>query len=775
MGRPRSGASILARASFSRRSGAPAYPGRFAVHRHALPDHASRGCRHYSQISARNDKGTPQTLPTRQEIIDSIAHHRTPSPYPPRPFDHGKATHNYPEATQLRIKALDSLISEIAQAANKRPVRSEYAGSLLTAFNALAGAGKIFVCTGANTADGKVDTDGPIGAAVLANALYQAGKVAIVVADQTNCNLVQDLIQRLDPDCGRHLRYIPVSGVNGILVESLCRLIEKHGPDAVMHVGVPGRTRDGLYLDAHGSYIGEYNVALDQLLDLANALGHATVAIGTGPHQAGLGNTSNGSVESARTTLHAQHQVLAGSVTIGAVALAEMLSAAYGNTQACTPELLKAMLKLARECRNKPDYAAHLVREGSAGHTNKAARLVPDAQSLQEEASDKSLRYASLAGLMQIHERIHAAALAWPQEIEEARLYGRTCRFVAVVDSSEGGRIAAGPFRNFVRARSPLDLRILCVSDDANAPYGTKADEARHDMVYRMLRYTARQGTEVIVMMCNTACLEDLRSIKKRIEQEARDEERSLTVHIIDLIDTTAMAIVARGGARPVLLSTEATAIKGRYPEKIDDYSQGQSEQPDVLVIAAGNKNDPELKELDWATLINKGYHRMRQNPRIMALLRTEIRRYVDRIPLDSTSVWLCCTHFPAVQDLIEKILAERLTAFGYSHRIPVHNPVADQADALIAWSKEFPPSCRNEFARQPLFTVQSTAPVIDIVEGVSAIFPPETVITRVNFDARKPHGTRRSKARGDPDMSLHAVTASELGKDRGDHAGPAS
>ena len=74
-----------------------------------------------------------------------------------------------------------------------------------------------------------------------------------------------------------------------------------------------------------------------------------------------------------------------------------------------------------------------------------------------------------------------------------------------------------------------------------------------------------------------------------------------------------------------------------------------------MLVIAAGNKNDPRLKDLDWATLINKGYHRMKQNPRIMALLRTEIRRYVERIPLDSTSVWLCCTHFPAVQDLIGK------------------------------------------------------------------------------------------------------------------------
>lgn len=774
VGRPRSGPSVFAGTSFRKRSGAPTYPGRFAVHRNMQPGRVSWGCRHYSQISARNDAATPQTLPTRQQIIDSIAHHRAPSPYPPLPVDHSKAAQGYHEATQIRVKALDSLISEIVQVADKRPVRAEHAGSLLTAFNALAAAEKVFVCTGANTADGKVETDGAIGAAILANALYQAGKVAIVVGDRTNCNLVQQLVSILDPNCGRHLRYMPISGVNGVLVEALCKLIEKHEPDAVMHVGVPGRTRDGFYLDAHGSYIAEYNVALDQLLDLANALGRATIAIGTGPHQAGLGNASNGSVESVRTTLHAQHQILAGSVTMGALALAEMLSAAYVDTQACTPELLKAILKLARKCRDKPDYAARLVREGSAGQTMRTARRGQNAAPLEEKESDKSFRYASLIGLERIHKSVHAMPLAWPGEIEEARLYGRTCRYVSLVDSSEGGRIAAQPFRNFVRARSPLDLRVLCISDDANAPYGIKADCERHNMVYRMLRHASRQGTEVIVMMCNTACLEDLRSIKERIEKEARDEGRNLTVHVIDLIDTTAMAIVERGGARPVLLATEATASKGRYPKKIDECSQDEAEQPDVLVIGCGNENDPELKDLDWATLINKGYHRSK-DPRIVARLRTEIRRYVDRIPLDSTSVWLCCTHFPAVQDLIEEILAERLKESGYSHRIPVYNPVADQADALIAWSKKSPPNRKNEFARLPLFTVQTTKPVIDIIEGVSATLPPETVITRVDFDEKRAHGGKRSKAPSPADVALHAVAQPDRRNGLGNDAGQAS
>jgi glutamate racemase len=767
--------SIFERSSFRTCDGKPTHPGRIAAGRSAERAHAAHGRRHYSQIGARTDTAMPQILPTCQEIIDSIAHHRSPSPYSPPAVDHRKASENYPVATQARVNELDSLISEIAQVANKRPVRAEHAGSLLTAFNALAAAEKVFLCTGANTADGKVDLDGPAGTAVLAYALYQAGKVAIVVADHTNCKLVRDFIEKLDPDCSRHLRYLPVSGVNGVLVDALYKLIQKYAPQAVVHVGVPGRTPDGLYLDAHGSYIGEYNVALDQLLDLANALGHATLAIGSGPHQAGLGNASNGSIAgSARTTLQAQHQILAGSATLGALALAEMLSSAYADNQACTPEQLKAIMSLGRECRTLPDYKVRLVREAGARPTPRNARGPQNGNPAPAEASDKSLQYACLAGLAHIHQSVHRMPIAWPQDIEEAKLYGRTCRYVTLVDSSEGGRIAAQPFRNFVRARSSLDPRILCVSDDANAPYGTKPDAARRELVYRMLRHASRQGTEVIVMMCNTACLEDLQAMKKEIEQEALAEGRTLGVHVLDLIDTTARAIVERGGARPVLLSTEATASKGRYPDRIDEFSRGQAEQPDVIVIAAGNKNDPRLKELDWATLINKGYHRMKHNPRIMALLRTEIRRYVERIPLDSTSVWLCCTHFPAVQDLIEEMLAERLDANGYIHRIPVYNPVADQADAFIAWNTEYPARRRTEFTQQPLFAVQSTAPVIDITEGVSAVLPLETVITRVDFDGRKPSGAKRGKGRGEFDMALQGMARPGRRHDRADNAGPA-
>ena len=726
-------------------------PDRLTASRHTPASRAMYGRRHYSQISEtrHNAPGEKraQILPDRQQIIDSIAHHRSPSPYAPQTVDFKKAAALYPESTQARVKSLDKLISEAAPTAQRVAVRSEGTGNLLTAFDALAAADKVFLCTGANTAEGKIELDGPVGTAVLAHALYQAGKVAIVVADRTNCRLVQEVLEKLDPDCARHLRYLHIHGVNGVLVDAMYKLLQRHQPQAVVHVGVAGRTRDGLYLDAQGAYIGEYNMALDQMMDLANAIGKPTIAIGTGPHQAGLG----GDTEAARKTLQAQHQILAGGVSQGALAVAELLAAAYAGGHACTPEVLRTMMKLARECRDKPEYKVRPVREGSARAVSKSPRAQLNSNPMYAEAADKALRYASLTGLARIHESVHGTQIAWPQQIEEARLYGRTCRYVTLVDSSAGGRIAAQPFRNFVRARSSMDLRTLCVSDDENAPYGTKPDEVRRDMVYRMLRHASRQGTEVIVMMCNTACLEDLKSIKQQIENEATAERRKLVVHIIDLIETTAHAIIERGGARPVLLSTEATEKTGRYPEKIQEFSQGNAEQPVALVIAAGDKRNAFLKDMDWATLINKGYHRMNQTAAVKALLRREVRRYVDQIPLDSTSVWLCCTHFPAIKGLIEEILAERLREAGYTHQIAVFNPVADQADALVAWANEFPAADKTAFAQLPVFAVHTTAPIIDIVDSVGEILTPETVVTRVDFDDRKPYGASRPGSRKRP------------------------
>lgn len=82
----------------------------------------------------------------------------------------------YPDGTSKRIKQLSDTVT--AGANNEmRLQKAEGCGSLPTAFQSLVEAKKIFLYTGANSGDGVPQIDGPLGAAILAHALYQANKV----------------------------------------------------------------------------------------------------------------------------------------------------------------------------------------------------------------------------------------------------------------------------------------------------------------------------------------------------------------------------------------------------------------------------------------------------------------------------------------------------------------------------------------------------------------------------------------------------------------------
>lgn len=633
-------------------------------------------------------------------------------------------------------------------------VRPEKSGNLLTAFADLSTAKRVFICVGANTAQGKADIDSPVAAATLAHAIYKAGKVAMIVADQSNCNLVRQLVEILDPEYGGFLKYIPLQAVNGVLVDQMANLLQKYVPDVIVHAGVPGRTGDNLYLNAIGAPVGEFNIALDNMMDLANAIHKPTIAIGYGLHQAGFANcTQPGENQpgekTTRAELSAGHQVIANNTSLGSLALAEMLAAAYTDSPLCDSSQLKALIDHARKWRDNPDNKIPPVRQKQSQCNPSAGKVMnmPDTRESRKahryEESEDSLPHESISGLNYIHRVIHGTPLGWSQDIEETKLRGRTFRFISILDSSAGGRIAAKPFQKFFRARSTEDIKILCISDDLIAPLGKKTDEIRRDFVRKTIRHAALQVTEMIVWQCNTACLEDTRAITKTVEEELRADGIEMNIHCLDLIDTTASAIAQYGGLKPTLLATEATASKDRYPEKIKDCARELSKHPEVTIIGAGSP-DPELEGLDWASLVNHLYH-LSTDQTVLALLRREIRRYVDKIPLDTTSIWLCCTHFPALLKFIEEAWKERLKEAGIKRMIPIFDPNEFQVEALIDWLRKKRPTPQADYSELPPFSVQSTKPVIDLVAEVRQVLGDDVPITRIRLDNDSAHGQTRS------------------------------
>lgn len=701
--------------------------------------------RSYTRHKGNNDAGTGSIQPDprhhQQTIINSIAHHTPPSPYQPKFTNNDGLLSAFPDTTRNRILSLDRALSSLTRLGQTLPIRPENSGNLLTAFAQLSTAKSVFICVGANTAQGKADIDSPVAAAALAHAIYRAGKVAIIVADRNNCRLVRELVEILDPEYGGFLKYIPLQAVNGALVAQMANLLEKHAPDTIIHTGVPGRTSENLYLNAAGSPINEFNIALDNLMDLGNALQMPTIAVGYGHHQAGFANCGPIDKELSRSVLCAAHQVIANNTSLGSLALGEILVAAYTDSILCNSSQLTQLIEHARNWRNDPANAAFPVRrdQHQRGMTpgNCGSVKMPDAQAGKTAQSlrdwDDGLPLESVTGLKYIHQFIHERPLGWSQDIEESKLRGRTFRSICLLDSSAGGRISAKPFQKFFRARSTEDIKILCISDDLIAPLGKKPDAVRRDFVRKITRHAAAQGTEVIVWQCNTACLEDTRKIAKEVEEDLNARGTQIRIECIDLIDTTANAIAQYGGLKPTLLATEATASKKRYPNKIEEFASQLGKHPEVAVIGAGSP-DPELEGLDWASLVNHLYH-LSSDPTVLGLLKREIRRYVDKISLDTTSVWLCCTHFPALFKFIEEAMKERLKEAGITRTIPIFDPNEFQAEALIDWFRKKKPAPLADYSDIPPFSVQSTKPVIDLAVEVRQMLGENVPITRIRLD----------------------------------------
>ena len=677
----------------------------------------------------------------KKTFIDNIAHHKPPSPYRPKFTSQTELLDAFPVTTQNRIHSLDRALSSQTRLGQTLPVRAEDAGNLLTAFAQIAKAKSVFICVGANSAQGRADIDSAIAAAALAHAIYKAGKVAIIIGDRNHCRLVRELVQILDPEYGGFLKYISLHAVNGALVTQMADLLEKHAPDTIIHAGVPGRTRDNLYLNADGSPVNEFNIALDNLMDLGNAWQTPTIAIGYGHHQAGFADCGPRKDDLACSVLRAAHQIIANNTSLGSLALGEILVAAYTNSNLCSPAQLTKLIEYACDWRNKTANVALPVRrdqsqrrmdQGKGGIPNKPDERVGNTPQSNYEWDDGS-PHNSVSGLKYIHQFIHEKPLGWSQDIEESKLRGRTFRSICLLDSSAGGRISAKPFRKFFRARSTEDVKILCISDDLIAPLGKKTDSQRRDFVSKITRHAAAQGTEVIVWQCNTACLEDTRSIAKEVEADLRKHGTDIKIECIDLIDTTANAIAKYGGLKPTLLATQATASKRRYPDKIEEFARALGKHPEVTVIGAGSP-DPELEGLDWASLVNHLYH-LSSDPTVLGLLKREIRRYVDKISLDTTSIWLCCTHFPALLHFIEEAMKERLREAGITRTIPIFDPNEFQAEALIEWFRKEKPSPDADYSEAPLFSVQSTKPVIDLAVEVKQMLGDDVPITRIRLD----------------------------------------
>jgi hypothetical protein len=216
-------------------------------------------------------------------------------------------------------------------------------GALAGAAESLLTGGRTLMCTGFPVGGpdgaGAPETDGPGAAVVLGEALARLGHEVSFLADRRTVPLLQALgVTPLDP-APLHVDGAPSEGAAALLVAAR--------PTHVVAVEVPGRAADGQYHRMNGQVNSHVETAVDLVLLAARARGLATVAVGDGGNEAGLGGLRDAVVEAVphgaaiATVVEADWPVVAGSSTWGALALVAGLSARSGRDLLPSPDRLR--------------------------------------------------------------------------------------------------------------------------------------------------------------------------------------------------------------------------------------------------------------------------------------------------------------------------------------------------------------------------------------------------------------------------------------------------
>lgn len=652
---------------------------------------------------------------------------------PPESSDHGLPK-RYKKSVQTLIEGIGEQLLSRTFPAGKAHLRKVCEASLkknfLPIFHRIATAEKVMIFCGRNTAEGKLTVEGPVSAAIAAYTLYKCHKVAVIVSDEPNKRLIQLLLTTLDEKCGKFITYLSINQVNGILLSTLFKQITSRKPDVTLYIDIPGRNKDGDYLDEMGRPIALSNVAFDQALNLQNAQKMEAIAICSGINSAGYPAHETGADMSQgddelRTSVAASHSLVLPDVIAGTLSLMGLVSTACTDLEACSTTQVQRLLSMAAEKIEDMKLQAPVLRKMSKPRppwqAAVPARITED--------------HPTLKALKSMQDMIDASHVMWPASLEKIKFSGPEIRHVTLFDSSDGVLIATEDFLDYMRARSNFHVKVQAVADHEKRPYGRFLPDELFSVVVNGLAFCASLQGDAIVMVCNTACTVGLDRVKAVVEKWLVEMDLHYKVEVIDLIETVAAAILDEGGPRPVLLATQATAESHAYPRAIEILAEKEGKvAPAVTVIGCGNRD--KRPQDDWATFINNGAHDP-NHPDHEAFLFA-VKTYAYKIPLNASSIWLCCTHFPILEKYLRKYVNERLVANGMEpDSMRIFDPLSYQADATIVHLSQKKFTKGKDYVSLRNLEVVTTGSHKEVSESVKRYFKREKPLI---FEVAFPH-----------------------------------
>ena len=213
------------------------------------------------------------------------------------------------------------------------------AASLLTA----AEAGQpVIVATGFPIPpSGQPETDGPLGAVVVADALDALGAEPVVVAEPAVAEPITAVADALGSEPPEVISLTPAATAEPTATSdpttSTARALLDREPGAVVAVEKPGRTSDGSYRTMTGTDISAAVAGVDPLIEAARERGIPTVGVGDGGNEVGMGavqgavetHIDHGETIACRTAV--DDLVVAGVSNWGAYGIVAALSLQTGR------------------------------------------------------------------------------------------------------------------------------------------------------------------------------------------------------------------------------------------------------------------------------------------------------------------------------------------------------------------------------------------------------------------------------------------------------------
>lgn len=156
-------------------------------------------------------------------------------------------------------------------------------GTLAIAADKLRAAKSVAIATGFFVpAAGTIESDGPPGAAFLAQALENIGKRVVILCPDSAAPAMRVCAKHLSISFTVYPLQMGTEVSQGILDEIAC--------DVFVGLEYPGQGKDGVCRNMRGIDISQYVPALDSVLNHAKTKGVYTIAIGDGGNELGVGS-----------------------------------------------------------------------------------------------------------------------------------------------------------------------------------------------------------------------------------------------------------------------------------------------------------------------------------------------------------------------------------------------------------------------------------------------------------------------------------------------------